>query len=81
MQPARHFKVSLRRSPAGAHRMHVATLEGLNLTRMGRVVFLKDTPAIRGMLYQVVSFVTCEPFTGEVPASARKRAASRKRAA
>jgi len=76
MQPARHFKVSLKRSPAGARDTHVATLRGLGLTRMGKVRFLKDTPAVRGMLYKVVHLVTVVPCEGEAPPSARRRAAA-----
>jgi large subunit ribosomal protein L30 len=73
---ARYFKVSLKKSGAGQSESNRRTLEGLALTRMGRTVYLKDTPAVRGMLYKVVHLVELEPMTGEPPrASARVRRA------
>lgn len=76
MPSARHFKVILKRSPAGARHGHAATLRGIGLTRMGRTVYLKDTPAVRGMLYKVVHLVAIEACAGEAPPSARRRAAA-----
>lgn len=76
---AKHFEVKLKRSGVGQPATQRRTLEGLGLTRFGRTVFLKDTPAVRGMLYKVVHLVDVAPHTGEVPpTSNRARAAARK---
>ncbi len=78
---ARYFKVSLKKSGAGQSESHRKTLKGLALNRMGRTVYLKDTPAVRGMLYKVVHLVELTPITGEPPrASARSRRASQAKA-
>lgn len=76
-----YFSVWLKRSAAGAHKTHKATLAGLGLSRLGQVVFRKDIPSVRGMLYKVSHLVAVKkvaPGT-EIPPSARERA--RKRAA
>lgn len=74
MQSQRHFRVQLKRSGAGQNHSHKATLKGLGLTRMGKVVFCKDTPTVRGMLYKVVHLVSVEPQTGAMPPSSRQKA-------
>ena len=53
----RLFGVQLIRSGIGRDERQKRTLKGLGLTRFGRKVYLKDTPAIRGMLYKVSHLV------------------------
>ncbi len=73
-----YFAVTLRRSGLGRKPNQRATLEGLGLRRVGQVVVLKDTPAIRGMLYTVVHLVDVSPAT-ETPSVSRRQAAVQKR--
>lgn len=47
------IRVQQVRSGIGRPRRHRETLRGLGLTKMNKVVTLKDTPAIRGMIRQV----------------------------
>ena len=71
MSAERHFKVTLRRSGAGRKPDQRLTLKGLGLTRLGKTVHLKDTPAVRGMLYKVVHLLNVEAFDGPPPPSKR----------
>ena len=64
MSETKHFRVSLKRSGIGRPENHKRVLKGLGLTRFGKTVALKDTPAIRGMLKKVVHLVTVEPVDG-----------------
>ncbi|MFQ5586839.1 MAG: 50S ribosomal protein L30, partial [Thermodesulfobacteriota bacterium] len=52
------IKVRLVKSGIGYDRTQKATLRGLGLTRMNRVVELRDTPAIRGMVRKVQHLVS-----------------------
>jgi len=70
-----YFQVTLRRSGAGRQATQRRTLDGMGLTRIGKRVVLKDTPAVRGMIYKVVHLVEVAPFEGTPPVSARRRAA------
>lgn len=74
MQRQQHFRVQLKRSGAGRNSSHRATLAGLGLTRMGKEVFCKDTPAVRGMLYKVNFLISIEVRDGLPPPSTRQRA-------
>ena len=56
----RMVKATLRRSQIGTSPRQRATLRGLGLTRIGRSVILKDSPAIRGMLAKVAHLVETE---------------------
>lgn len=77
MASPRYFEVQLKRSGAGTPTTQRKTLRGLGLTRFGRTVCLKDTPAVRGMLRKVVHLVEVNPREGEVPTtSSRMRAAA-----
>lgn len=72
---AKHFAVRLKKSGIGRPEQQKRTLKGLGLRRFGKTVYLDDTPAIRGMLYQVVHLVEITPKEGSVPAtSSRARA-------
>jgi len=53
-------KATLRRSAIGTSPRQRATLRGLGLTRLGRSVILKDSPAVRGMLAKVAHLVETE---------------------
>jgi large subunit ribosomal protein L30 len=56
----RIVKATLRRSAIGTSPRQRATLRGLGLTRIGRSVILKDSPAVRGMLAKVSHLVETE---------------------
>jgi large subunit ribosomal protein L30 len=56
----RIVKATLRRSAIGTSPRQRATLRGLGLTRVGRSVILKDSPAVRGMLAKVSHLVETE---------------------
>jgi len=47
------IKVTLVRSPIGKLPKHKACVKGLGLRRIGHVVELEDTPAVRGMINKV----------------------------
>ncbi|WP_092593891.1 50S ribosomal protein L30 [Pseudidiomarina indica] len=54
------IKVTQTRSSIGRLPKHKATLRGLGLRRIGHTVELEDTPAIRGMVNQVIYMVKVE---------------------
>jgi large subunit ribosomal protein L30 len=56
----RIVKATLRRSAIGTSPRQRATLKGLGLTRVGKAVLLKDSPAVRGMLHAVAHLVQVE---------------------
>jgi len=74
----RHFEVQLKRSPVGRPTKQRDVLRGLGLSRFGKKVYLKDTPAVRGMLYKVVHLVDVEPRDGDPPPSSRAKARAAK---
>jgi large subunit ribosomal protein L30 len=49
--------VTLRRSPIGTNPNQRLTLRSLGLSRIGRSVEHKDTPAVRGMIQTVAHLV------------------------
>ncbi|MCB2194092.1 MAG: 50S ribosomal protein L30 [Deltaproteobacteria bacterium] len=55
------FQVKLVKSGIGRPKRHRETLKGLGLTRMNKVMTLKDTPAIRGMVKKVEHLVQVLP--------------------
>jgi large subunit ribosomal protein L30 len=69
---ARYFEVTLKRSYNGRTPSVIGTLVGLGLKRPGTKVALKDTPAVRGMIYKVVDMVSVVPKDGEIPPSKRE---------
>ena len=73
MASDRHFEVQLKRSGAGRQATQRLTLRGLGLTRFGKTVYLKDTPAVRGMLFKVVHLVNVTPHDGLPPPGSRAR--------
>jgi len=54
------LKVTLRKSAICTSPRQRQTLRGLGLTRIGRSVILKDSPAIRGMVAKVAHLVETE---------------------
>jgi large subunit ribosomal protein L30 len=56
----RMVKVTLRRSEIGTSPRQRATVRGLGLTRIGKAVIVKDSPAVRGMLKAVQHLVSVE---------------------
>jgi large subunit ribosomal protein L30 len=71
MAATRHFAVSLKRSAHHWPETQRKTLESLGLSRFGKVVYVKDTPAVRGMLYKVVHAVEVTAHAGPPPQSHR----------
>jgi large subunit ribosomal protein L30 len=69
----KYFEVRLKMSGISRQTTQKKTLLGLGLKRFGKTVYLKDTPAIRGMLYKVVHLVDVTPKDGTPPPSARER--------
>ena len=74
MAAEKHFAVQLKRSGIGRDGRQKRTLKGLGINGFGRTVYLKDTPAIRGMLYKVNHLVEVESVEGPAPASRRQQA-------
>jgi large subunit ribosomal protein L30 len=69
---ARYFEVTLKRSYNGRTDSVIGTLKGMGLKHPGKKVFLKDTPAVRGMIYKVVDMVAVTPKDGTIPPSKRE---------
>ncbi|MEW6443684.1 MAG: 50S ribosomal protein L30 [bacterium] len=57
MESGQKIAVTLRRSGIGRPRKQRETLRGLGLTKLNKVVVLKDTPEIRGMLAKVIHLI------------------------
>jgi large subunit ribosomal protein L30 len=55
------FQVKLVKSGIGRPKRHRDTLKGLGLTKMNKVMTLKDTPAIRGMVKKVEHLIQVLP--------------------
>lgn len=75
---AGHFAVRLKRSGSGRKPNHRAALKALGLSRFGKTIFLKDTPAVRGILYEIVHLIEVETRDGAPPPGARARARAAK---
>jgi len=54
------IRVTLMGSHAGCTKRQRETLRGLGLTRRGKSVILKNTPAVRGMIRKVEHLVKVE---------------------
>ena len=63
----RYFAVKLKRSGIGRPGTQRLTLKGMGLTRFGKTVYLKDTPAVRGMIKKVVHLVDVQAHDGAPP--------------
>ena len=82
------YRVKLVKSIAGAPAVHVSTVHGLGLKRMGEERLLIDTPAMRGMVFTVRHLVHGEavaqnpkPSVRRKPRHVRAREAARTRRA
>jgi large subunit ribosomal protein L30 len=60
MNDAKTVKVTLVGSPIGQTGRQRQTLRGLGLTRRGKTVLVRDTPAARGMIGKVQHLVRVE---------------------
>jgi large subunit ribosomal protein L30 len=54
------FKITLVKSHIGRPAKHRAVLEGMGLTRLNKMVILKDTPEVRGMIRKVSHMLKVE---------------------
>ncbi len=70
------LKVKLVKSIAGASERQLLTIRGLGLKKLGQERLLKDTPAIRGMVFHVRHLVAAEAVKEEP--TVRKRMKPRK---
>jgi len=59
------LKVTLVKSMIGRPEKHRKVLRGMGLTKLNKTVFLKDTPAARGMINAVSHLVKTEEGTDE----------------
>ncbi len=53
-------KITLRGSPIGCLPRQRQTLRGLGLTRVGKTVALRATPAVKGMILKIQHLVSVE---------------------
>lgn len=67
------LKIKLVKSFAGASKDQLATIAGLGLTKFGQERLLKDTPAIRGMVFKVKHLVSQEVVNGDAPVRKRRK--------
>jgi large subunit ribosomal protein L30 len=67
------LKIKIYKSIAGASKDQLATIRGLGLWRFGQSRILKDTPAIRGMVFKVQHLISQEVVKEEPPKPARKK--------
>lgn len=82
------IKVQLIKSAAGASEHQLRVIAGLGLGKFGHARVLRDTPAIRGMIFQVKHLVSHEmvaenpaPRVRRKPKKIRERDAARAAAA
>ena len=67
------LKVKLIKSFSGSSEDMLATIRGLGLKKFGEERLLKDTPAIRGMVFKVKHLVSSETVSQEAPAPKRRK--------
>ena len=60
MSAAKQIRVKLVRSAIGYDQRQRTALRGLGLRRLQHVVTLEDTPAVRGLIRQVIHLVAVE---------------------
>jgi large subunit ribosomal protein L30 len=60
------LKISLVKSMIGRPEKHRKVLRGMGLRKLNRIVELKDTPPIRGMINTVLHLVKVEEKADEV---------------
>jgi large subunit ribosomal protein L30 len=77
------LRIKLVKSFAGAPKTQLDTIRGLGLRRFGQERVLRDTPAIRGMVFKVKHLVSHEVVKDEpkvLPRRKSRRASVRERA-
>ncbi|CAM3680998.1 50S ribosomal protein L30 [Corallococcus sp. ZKHCc1 1396] len=67
------LKVKLMKSFSGSSEDMLATIRGLGLKKFGDERLLKDTPAVRGMVFKVKHLVSLETVSQEAPAPKRRK--------
>ena len=67
------LKVKLTKSFSGSSEDMLATIKGLGLKKFGDERLLKDTPAVRGMVFKVKHLVSLETVNQEAPAPKRRK--------
>ncbi|MBN1205614.1 MAG: 50S ribosomal protein L30 [Myxococcaceae bacterium] len=67
------LKVKLVKSSAGSSKDMLDTIRGLGLNKFGDERLLKDTPAIRGMVFKVKHLVSSEVVSQEAQAPKRRK--------
>ncbi len=67
------LKIKLLKSFAGAPDTQLRTIRGLGLWKMGQVRILRDTPAIRGMVFKVKHLVSQEVTDQQQPEPRKRR--------
>lgn len=67
------LKVKLVKSFSGSSGEMLETIRGLGLKKFGEVRLLKDTPAVRGMVFKVKHLVSLETVADEAPAPKRRK--------
>jgi len=60
----RKLKITLNKSVSGRPSKQRDILKGMGLLKINKVVILKDSPEIRGMVNKVSHLVLCEEFEG-----------------
>jgi large subunit ribosomal protein L30 len=67
------LKIKLVKSAAGASETQLRTLAGLGLKKFGQERILKDTPAVRGMVFKLQHLVKSETVAEEAPVRQRTK--------
>ncbi len=67
------LQIKLVKSFAGAPETQLRTIRGLGLRKMGQVRILRDTPAIRGMVFKVKHLVSQELTDQQSPVRKRRK--------
>jgi len=60
----RKLKITLKKSVIGRPSRQREILKGMGLLKINKVVILKDSPEIRGMVNKVSHLVLCEELEG-----------------
>ena len=67
------LRIKLTKSFSGSSERQLATITGLGLTKFGQERLLKDTPAIRGMIFKVQHLVSHEVVKDEPKVRVRRK--------
>lgn len=67
------LKIKLIKSFSSASKDQLATIAGLGLRKLGQEKLLKDTPAIRGMVFKVRHLVASEVVKGDAKVRTRMK--------